>query len=88
MECRLTRERSSYAVAAANPCSGSWAGVNGVRPFEPAAELLVLGGDTFFQCPRCWGRNHVARQGKGLTISGFTPSLLLTNRLAHDKRSA
>ena len=62
--------------------------VNGVATTEPAAELLVLGGDTFFQCPRCWGRNHVARQGKGLTISGFTPSLLLTNRLAHDKRSA
>lgn len=62
--------------------------VNGVATTEPAATLLALGGETFFQCPRCWGRNHVVQQGNGLEISGFTPSLLLTHRLEHCKKSA
>ena len=47
--------------------------VNGVATTEPAAALLVLGGETFFQCPRCWGRNHVVRQGNGFAISSSLP---------------
>ena len=54
--------------------------IHGVATSEPAAELRVLGGETFVLCPRCWGRNHVVREGNAYTISDFTPSLFLTGR--------
>jgi hypothetical protein len=60
--------------------------VNGVATNEPAADMQVLDGQTFFICPRCWGKHEIVQQGNGLAISRFTPSSLLTSRLLRARR--